>query len=170
MKTTSENSSTTSRLVPATVTTLAGLWTAGVVLAPWLAAHDSILGSWLRLVYRPGCHQITDRCLDLGFGPLAVCARCAGLYLGGFLGLLWTAVRNRASRPRPFWLVAVAVPTVIDFAAGEVGLPSAGNWLRFTLALPLGLVAGLYVGDALIEIVRANTREKAEYRGPDSVG
>jgi len=68
------------------------------------------------------------------------------------------------------WLVIVAVPTFVDFFAGNVGLPSTDNWLRFALALPLGLVAGLYVGDALLEIVRANTREKAEYRGPDSVG
>jgi uncharacterized membrane protein len=165
-----DQTNTTSRLVPAIVTALAGLWTAGVVLAPWLTAHDSILGSWLRLVYRPGCHQITDRCLDLGFGPLAVCARCAGLYFGGLLGLLWTTARNRSSRPHSRWLVAVAVPTVIDFAAGEVGLPSAGNWLRFSLALPLGLLAGLYLGDALVEIVRRNSPQKAEYRRPDSVG
>ena len=165
-----DQTNATSRLVPVIVTALVGLWTAGIVLVPWLAAHDSILGSWLRLVYRPGCHQIADRCLDLGFGPMAVCARCAGLYLGGFLGLLWTAARNRTSRPRPMWLVIVAVPTFVDFFAGKVGLPSADNWFRFALALPLGLVAGLYVGDALLEIVRANTREKTEYRRPDSVG
>ncbi len=157
-----DQTNTTRRFVPAIVTALAGLWTAGVVLAPWLTAHDSILGSWLRLVYRPGCHQITDRCLDLGFGPLAVCARCAGLYLGGLLGLLWTTARNRASRPHPRWLVAVVVPTVVDFAAGEIGLPSAGNWLRFSLALPVGLLAGLYLGDALVEIVRRNTPQNSE--------
>jgi uncharacterized membrane protein len=159
-----------SRWLLGIVTALAGLWTAGVVLAPWLTAHDSILGSWLRLVYRPGCHQISERCLDLGFGPLAVCARCAGLYLGGLFGLLWTTARNRASRPRPMWLAVVATPTVIDFAAGEIGLPSAGNWLRFSLALPVGLLAGLYLGDALIEIVRRNARENSEYPAPDSVG
>lgn len=170
MKTTSDDSGVQGRLVLVIVTALAGLWTAGVVVAPWLSAHDSILGSWLRLVYRPGCHQITERCLDLGFGPLAVCARCAGLYLGGLLGLLWTTLRNRASRPRPVWLVAVAAPTVIDFAAGEVGLPSAGNWLRLSLALPVGLLAGLYLGDALVEIVRRNLSENAEYRASDSVG
>jgi uncharacterized membrane protein len=151
-------------------TALAGLWTAGVVLAPWLTAHDSILGSWLRLVYRPGCHQITDRCLDLGFGPLAVCARCAGLYLGGLLGLLWTTARNRSSRPRPAWLVVVAVPTVLDFAAGELGLPSAANWPRFALALPLGLFGGLFFGDALLEIVRRNSQHNSEYCRQDSVG
>ena len=162
---------TTSRLVPAIVTGLAVLWTAGIVAAPWLSAHDSILGDWLRLLYRPGCHQIADRCLDLGFGPMAVCARCAGLYLGGTLALVWTLAWNSPSRPRPLWLAVVAVPTVIDFVAGQLGLPGLGNWSRFAVALPLGLVAGLYLGDALIEIVRANTvREEEEFPGGDSVG
>ena len=149
----------TGRLVPGLVAGAAALWTAGVVVAPWLAAHNSFLGGWLRLLYRPGCHQIADRCLDLGFGPMAVCARCAGLYLGGALALLWTTVRKNPLRPRPVWLAIVAAPTVLDFAAGQVGLPSLGNWTRFAVALPLGLLAGLYLGDALIEIVRVNSRQ-----------
>jgi uncharacterized membrane protein len=109
------------------------------------------------LLYRPGCHQITDRCLDLGFGPMAVCARCAGLYFGGTLALAWTLVRNRPARPRPLWLAVVATPTVLDFVAGQLGLPSLENWARFAVACPLGLLAGLYLGDALIEITRLNT-------------
>jgi len=149
----------TSRLVPSLVTVAAALWTAGVVLAPWLAARDSVLGGWLRLVYRPGCHQIADRCLDIGFGPMAVCARCAGLYLGGTLALLATTIANRSIRPRPIWLLMVAAPTILDFAAGQVGLPAFGNSARFIVALPLGFLAGLYLGDALIEIVRVNSRQ-----------
>ena len=160
-----------SRLLLGTAAGLAGLWTAGVVLAPWLAAHDSVLGGWLRLLYRPGCHQISDRCLDLGFGPMAVCARCAGLYLGGTLALLWTTVHNHPCRPRPIWLTLVAAPTILDFVVGQLGLPSLGNWIRFAVALPLGALAGLYLGDALIEIVRLNsTQEKQESHGEDSVG
>ena len=160
-----------SRLVLGLVTGAAGLWTAGIVLAPWLSAHDSFLGGLLRLLYRPGCHQIAERCLDFGFGPLAVCARCAGLYLGGTLGLLWTTVRNRSSRPRPLWLAVVAAPTVLDFAAGQLALPSLVNWARFWVALPLGLLAGLFIGDALLEIVRVNSRAQNEaFRREDSVG
>ena len=160
-----------SRLVLVLVTGMAGLWTAGVILAPWLAAHDSIFGGWLRLLYRPGCHQIADRCLDLGFGPMAVCARCAGLYLGGTLALLLTMVRNHPLRPHPIWLAIVAAPTVLDFAAGQFGLPSLDNWTRFAVALPLGLLAGLYLGDALIEIVRLNSSQtNSEYQDEDSVG
>ncbi len=159
------------RLVLGILTVLAGLWTAGVVLAPWLAAHDFGLGRWLRWLYRPGCHQIADRCLDFGFGPLAVCARCAGLYFGGTLGLLWTAIRNTSNRPPPLWLAVAAAPTILDFAAGQLGLPSLGNWVRFALALPFGLIAALFLGDAVIDIARQNTeREKPEHSGPDSVG
>ena len=148
------------RLVLAIASFLALLWTCGTVLAPWLAAHDSVLGGWLRLLYRPGCHQISDRCLDLGFGPMAVCARCTGLYLGGILALLWTTIRNRPSRPRPLWLAVFAIPTILDFAAGQLGLPSLGNWTRLAVALPLGLLAGLYLGDALMTIVIQNQTRK----------
>lgn len=152
------------RLVLGIAAALAVLWTGGAVLAPWLAAHGSFLAPWLRLVYRPGCHQIAERCLDLGFGPMAVCARCAGLYAGGCLGLLWTTLRGRSSRPRPLWLAVAAAPTVLDFAAGQLGLPSLGGWERFALALPLGLLAALFLGDALIAIAAANRTGEASTR------
>lgn len=157
------------RLVLGIATALAALWTAGALLAPWLAAHDFFLAPWLRLVYRPGCHQIAERCLDLGFGPMAVCARCAGLYLGGCLGLLWTTLRGRSSRPRPLWLAVVVAPTVVDFAAGQLGLPSLGNWQRLALALPLGLLAGLFLGDALVTIAAANSGAPESTRRENSL-
>ncbi len=125
-----------------------------------------MLGGWLRLLYRPGCHQIADRCIDLGFGPMAVCARCFGLYLGGSLGLLWMTAWNRPCRPRPLWLAIIATPTILDFAAGQIGLPSLGNWQRLLLAMPLGLLAGIYIGDALLSIIRQNSKHIAQ----DSVG
>jgi uncharacterized membrane protein len=157
------------RLVLGIATVLAVLWTAGAVLAPWLAAHGSPLAPWLRIAYRSGCHQLADRCVDLGDGPLAVCARCSGLYLGGCLGLAWTALRNRSSRPPPLWLALAAAPTVLDFAAGQLGLPSLGNWPRLALAVPLGALAGLYLGDALITIVAANTTAPSATRDEDPV-
>lgn len=97
---------------------------------------------------------------------MAVCARCFGLYLGGCLGLLWTTARNRSSRPRPIWLAVLAAPTVLDFAAGQIGLPSLDNWPRMAVAAPLGFVAALFLGDALISISEAN-RTPASDSGPD---
>lgn len=166
-----ESTPSPTRLVLVLVTAIAGLWTAGIVVAPWLIAHDVIAGHWLRWFYRPACHQISDRCLDLGFGPMAVCARCAGLYLGGTLALLWITIRDRSCRPRPRWLAVVAAPTILDFVAGQVGLPSFGNWARFAVAMPLGFLAGIYLGDALFEIVRHNSSQENREKEPkDSVG
>ena len=102
---------------------------------------------------------------------MAVCARCAGLYLGGVLALSTSTIFSRSLRPRPIWLAIVAAPTVLDFAAGQLGLPSLGNWTRFALALPLGSVAGIFLGDALIEIVRLNSGQNCSNKSKrDSLG
>lgn len=130
------------RLAVAVLTALAAMFLAGAVAAPWIAGPDPLAGGVLRLLYRPVCHQIPARCFDLGCGPLAVCARCSGLYLGGFAGLLAALLSGRAWRPTVTALALVAAPSVLDFGLGLVGLPSLANLPRFLLALPLGALLG----------------------------
>jgi uncharacterized membrane protein len=144
-----------SRLLLGAATLAALLFCIGFVAAP-AATASSWSGRLLRLAYRPMCHQELLRCLDLGWGPLAVCARCAGLYLGGALGLALTLAVGRSLRPPPIWLAAAVAPTVIDFGLGLTGLPSLDNWPRFALALPPGLVAGLFVADAIRSLANGN--------------
>jgi uncharacterized membrane protein len=139
----------------AATTIAAGLFCAAVVSIPIAEIRGSTAASWSRLAFRPACHQITDRCLELGAGPLPVCARCAGLYTGGFAGLLVTLVSGRRFRPRFRWLVAAAAPSVIDFTLGLVGLPSLANWPRFSVALLPGFIAGLMLADAVCRLVAA---------------
>ena len=141
-----------SRRLVAVVAFAAALWCAGIVLAPWLEHHGSAAGSWLRLAFRPTCHQQPDRCLDLGTGPLAVCARCAGLYAGGLLGLLAAVSSGVRCRLTLAMLVAATVPTLVDFAAGLAGLPSLPGWPRFAIAVAPGAVLGLLLADAIAEI------------------
>lgn len=132
---------------------LATVFCAGILLAPYLEARGTPIGSLLRLAYRPGCHQQAARCLDLGFGTLAVCARCSGLYAGGLLGLLWAAAPGWTPRPRPLWLLLATVVNVIDVAAGIVGLCGLPNWPRFAIALPLGLLCGLFLATGVVDTV-----------------
>jgi uncharacterized membrane protein len=156
--------------VLAGATVLAAVWTAGAVLAPWLESNHGVIGSLLRLVYRPGCHQLADRCFDLGYGPFAVCSRCIGLYVGGTFGLLSCTLAPRLPQPHVGWLVVFLVPTVADWILGVAGLASSNNWLRFALAAPLGFTAAVFVGHALREIVRRNSHPEAPGSGTDSVG
>ena len=131
----------------------AAAFCAGILLAPYLQADDIWIGSVLRLAYGPDCHQQADRCLDLGFGPLAVWARCSGLYAGGLIGLLWAAATGVIVRPRPRWLLFAIAVNVIDVGAGLVGLSGLPNWPRFAIALPLGLLCGLYLAVGIVDTV-----------------
>ncbi len=131
----------------------AAVFCAGILLAPFLQADGCQFGSLLRLAYGPACHQQADRCLDFGFGSLAVCARCTGLYAGGLIGLLWAAATGVIVRPRPRWLLVAIVANVIDVAAGIVGLSGLPNWPRFAIALPLGVLCGLYLAAGIVDTV-----------------
>jgi uncharacterized membrane protein len=132
---------------------------AGAACAPWLS-HESRWGFLATLVYRPVCHQIPSRCLDLGWGPMAVCARCTGLYLGGILGLLWPPFAGRAPRPTLRLLIAIAAPSCLDFGLGLVGLPSLPNLPRLLLALPLGAVLGLLLAAGAAELLAGDPRNR----------
>lgn len=142
----------------AAVTVAAALFCTAVILIPVAEHRGWTAASWLRLAFRPACHQIVDRCLDLGAGPLPVCARCAGLYGGGLAGLLVTLFGGRRFQPRLRWLVAAAVPSVVDFALGLVDLPTLSNWPRFAVALAPGLLAGLLLADAVCRLAGVRAR------------
>jgi uncharacterized membrane protein len=157
-----------SRRLVALVAFAAALWCAGIVLAPWLEHHGAAAGSWLRLAFSPTCHQKPERCLDLGDGPLAVCARCAGLYAGGLLGLLAALLPGVRCRPTLTTLVAASAPTVLDFVAGLAGLPSFPSWPRFAIAVAPGAVLGLLLADAVADIV-AHVGRPAERTADDPV-
>jgi uncharacterized membrane protein len=132
---------------------------AGAACAPWIG-HESRWGFLATLVYRPVCHQIPSRCLDLGWGPMAVCARCTGLYLGGVLGLLWPPFVGRAPRPALRILIAIAAPSCLDFGLGLVGLPSLPNLPRLLLALPLGGALGLLLAAGVAELIAGDPRNR----------
>ena len=157
-----------SRRLVAVVAFAAAIWCAAFVLAPWLEHHGAGAGSWLRLAFSPTCHQQPERCLDLGTGPLAVCARCAGLYTGGLLGLLAAVSSGVRVRPSLATLVGAAAPTILDFAAGLAGLPSLPSWPRFTIALAPGAVLGLLLADAVADIA-AHVGRPAERAAGDPV-
>jgi uncharacterized membrane protein len=141
----------------------AAVFCAAVVVIPVAERAGVTAASWARMALRPACHQIPERCLDLGAGPLPVCARCAGLYAGGLLGLLFTAVSGVRVRPRLRWIAVVAVPSVLDFGLGLLALPSLDNWPRFTLASGAGLLLGLLLADAIWSIANRPSKPSTDH-------
>lgn len=139
----------------------AALFVAGMAAAPWLASRSG-WGVALHLAYRPMCHQMADRCFDLGAGPLAVCARCTGLYVGGLLGLWLPVLTGRTARLGVGTLIISAAPSIADFALGVVGLPSLTNLPRAVVALPLGLVLGLLLARGLADLLIPRSSNRSD--------
>lgn len=136
---------------------LATLFVAGTYAAPLLS---SLTGRLLTWAYAPLCHQIAERSIPIGAGVQAVCARCAGLYLGGAVGLLLAAgcLGLLKRRLRPAILGLALAPTLIDALLPWLGFSGLSNVPRLVLALPAGLVAGLFLAIGIADLcARGNT-------------
>jgi len=130
------------------------LFVAGVLLPPLLEGAGVPGGQALRAAYHPLCHQIASRSLCWAGHPLAICARCAGLYFGGALALVIAALAREVPRvpARPLWLALVLAPTLLDALAGLAGLGELSNIPRLAIAVPAGLAAGLYLAVGLADL------------------
>jgi len=73
-----------------------------LILMPVISARLGmpVLAGLSYLVFTPFCHQLPDRSFHLLGVPLAVCARCTGIYLGIFIGAF--SFRIGAKAPRTF--------------------------------------------------------------------
>jgi uncharacterized membrane protein len=87
------------------------------------------------------CHQQPERSFRIFGEPVAVCARCLGIYAGAAVGLLITTSRKVALR---FFFAAAALG-LLDVLTEHAGLH--GNWLdvRFALGLILGAAGALLI-------------------------
>jgi uncharacterized membrane protein len=132
------------------------LWLGGILLAPYLASRSSPWADLAYFFYRPVCHQIADRSL-VGFGqPLAVCARCTGIYLGFLVGLgIYPFIRGwrRPALPsgRLFWLVSV--PIGLDTAAHFLGLWDTSNTARLATGILWGIILPFYAMSGIADLV-----------------
>ena len=138
---------------------LALVFVAGAFAAPLFDRAGSPWGAALYRVYEPACHQKPERSLAIGGAPVAVCARCSGLYLGGAFGLL-AAGLFLIGRPRlrPLWLVVALAPTAVDTLLPWIGLPQLPLVPRLMVAVAAGVVAALFLAHGLADLFARRVR------------
>ena len=113
---------------------------------PYLLTHSwSFLGLALHQGFALICHQRAERSFWIFGAPMAVCARCFGIYLGAAVGLL-----IRTSRDMAFRSLTVAFSlNLLDGVAEATGLHGSWPNVRFVLGTALGATVTTLIVAAL---------------------
>jgi uncharacterized membrane protein len=116
----------------------------------WAIAHGAST-RW-RLLFRMLCHGIERRCLTMFDVPMPICARCTGIYLGLFAGVIvfffLPIVEERLMR---MTMYAAAMPMAIDGLTQALGLRESTNALRLATGFVAAVAFGMW---ALVAIER----------------
>ena len=126
----------------------------GAVVVTLLAGLASLLDSaWVYLLFQAVCHQQTERALWFAGGPMAVCARCFGIYAGAVLALLAKLpVRRRA-------LAAASLLLAADVASEWLGLRPPWAMGRLLVGLLAGATAAPFIGGEMVQAMRPPRKE-----------
>ena len=101
------------------------------------------------------CHQTPERSFYIAGYPLAVCARCTGLYVGFAAAVAFYPVMTSLKRthaPERKWLFIAAAPLAIDFALGFLGVWENSHLSRFLTGALLGAVSVFFILPGLVQL------------------
>ena len=101
------------------------------------------------------CHQLPERSFWIAGHPLAVCARCLGIYAGfAVAAALYPLARSLKNMrtPRREWLAVALLPTTVDFLLGMTGVWANTHTSRALTGAWLGAWFAFYIVPAFVEI------------------
>jgi uncharacterized membrane protein len=147
--------STAARLCFFVVVSGAAAFVLMILAAPWLATHGHPIAAYaIYAGFKPACHQIPERSFHIFGAPLAVCARCTGIYAGAVLGLAAVPLLRGLGRPAPrrVWFALAAVPVTVDFALGWLGVIHNTALSRSLTGALFGAVTAFYLMPGFVEV------------------
>jgi uncharacterized membrane protein len=129
----------------------------GLLLAAPLAQANGLpwFSSAVYEAFSHVCHQTPERSFYLAGFPLAVCARCTGLYVGFAAAVAFYPVMTsfkRTHAPERKWLFLAAAPLAIDFALGFLGVWDNNHLSRFLTGALLGAVSVFFILPGLVQL------------------
>lgn len=123
------------------------IWIGAAFLAPYLKSQSSSLNVFLYAFFSPACHQIPERSFFCSGYPLAVCARCLGIYSGFLAGLLpFPLLRgfSSLSLPRTRTFLFLTIPIGFDTLGNLFHVWVTSDQMRFVLGLIWGIILPYY--------------------------
>ena len=137
------------RVLTRTAILLALLVGIGLAIANRDAFDATLLETWVNRagIAGPVAFVLIYALGTILFLPGSVLTLAGGALFGPVLALAVVTLASRSLRPRPIWLLMVAAPTILDFVAGQLGLPALGPGERV-------LDRMAHVGDAQLRLER----------------
>jgi len=130
-------------------------WLGAIVLAPYLRSRGIPPAKFIYFCFSPVCHQIPGRSFSVFGYPMAVCARCLGIYSGFLAGMgLYPLLRgfSKIQLPKMKIFLAVSLPIVADTAGNLLGLWATANLLRLATGILWGTILPFYFVTGLAEL------------------
>jgi len=123
------------------------IWLGIIFWAPYLKSRSSGLNVFIYAIFSPLCHQIQSRSFFLFEYPLAVCARCLGIYFGflggtGFFPFLRGFSNLNLPKTRTF--ILMSLPIVMDAVGSFFSFWVTSNWFRFITGFIWGMILPFY--------------------------
>jgi uncharacterized membrane protein len=118
----------------------------------------------------PLCHQLPERSFYVWGHPLAVCARCAGIYVGyAVCLLLYPLVRDvrRTDAPARAWLILASLPCLADFLVNFLTPWHNTHSSRALTGALVGAAAVFYTLPGLVDLAQGFSRSRATTRQSD---
>jgi uncharacterized membrane protein len=129
----------------------------GLIISAPLAAADGhqTLARTIYHAFSNVCHQLPDRSFFIAAHPLAVCARCSGIYLGFAVAVfVYPLVRSlrQVTTPARKWLFFAAAPLAIDWGLEFLGIWHNTHSSRFLTGALLGATAVFFIMPGLMDL------------------
>ena len=126
------------------------------LLAPILSSYGlTYVSNPIYRIFGFLCHQIPERSFWILENPVAVCARCIGIYAGLMSGALLLPLVEHLFGDRPVrarWIFLALLPMGIDWSLTHFEIWANTGASRFITGLLLGIICGLTITQSLIAL------------------
>ena len=129
------------------------IWCTGIFSPVFSNSNESYLisNSILHKIYSLVCHQESSKSFFISGHKLEVCARCAGIYLGGLLisvpALIFPGLKFRSRKPLFLSMIFMAADVILNTA----GVYQYSKLTALITGLILGSVSILYIFNSIEE-------------------
>ncbi len=150
--------------------TLVGIliWTGVIFLAPYLKSESASFNVICYAFFSPICHQMPSRSFFLLGHPLAVCARCLGIYFGFLAGTaLYPLLKgfSSLSLPKHSTFLLLSFPIVFDTIGNFFHFWATSNEVRFIIGFLWGIILPFYFIFGITDLYSRFAQKKENQKG-----